>query len=453
MKSNTFKIKKGLDIKMMGEADMVVANSNFSSVFAIKPTDFVGVIPKMMVKAGEEVKAGDPLFYSKTDERVKFSSPVSGEIAEVVRGEKRKILEVRIIPDSSNSYRAFSTDSSSVESVKKTLLNSGCWPFIRQRPYGVIANPDDSPKSIHISCFDTNPLGPDVNFVLRGHEEAFNKGIEILKLLTTGTVHLNMRAEPGAEKSFEGAKDVNKNYFSGPHPASNVGVQINKIEPINKGDIIWYCFPQEVVTIGRLFSTGHVDMSRIVALTGSKVKTPKYYKTILGSQIRSLTDANVEDGENRIISGNVLTGENTGSDGFLGFYHSQVTVVPEGNHHKFFLSEGWLSLGLSKKRFSMSKAYPAWLFPGKKYDLDTNINGEERAFVVTGQLEKVFPFDIYPMQLIKSIMYNDIDEMEKLGIYEVDAEDFALCEVVCTSKINIQEIVRNGLESLRAEMA
>ncbi|MEM7162481.1 MAG: Na(+)-translocating NADH-quinone reductase subunit A [Bacteroidota bacterium] len=453
MKSNTFKIKKGLDIKLMGEADKVVAESNHSSVFAIKPTDFVGVIPKMMVKAGEEVKAGQALFYSKTDERVKFSSPVSGEIAEIVRGEKRKILEVRIIPDASNSFANFNADTNSVDGIKKALLESGCWPFIRQRPYGVIANPDHTPKSIHVSCFDSNPLGPDVNFVMRGQEEAFKKGIEILKKMTSGAVHLNMSAEPGAEKSFESAEGVQNNYFSGPHPASNIGVQINKIEPINKGDIIWYCYPQEVVTIGKLFSSGQVDMTRIVALTGSRVKNPKYFKTTVGAQIKALTDANIEEGDNRVISGNVLTGQNTGTDGFLGFYDSQITVLPEGNQHKFFLTDGWLSPGLSKKRFSMSKAYPSWLFPNKKYDLDTNINGEERAFVVTGQMEKVFPFDIYPMHLIKSIMYNDIDEMEKLGIYEVDAEDFALCEVVCTSKINIQEIVRNGLENLRAEMA
>ncbi len=452
MKSNTFKIKKGLNIKLEGEADKVISDSNVSSVYAIKPTDFVGVIPKLIVKQGSEVKAGDILFYDKNNEKVKFTSPVSGEVAEVVRGAKRKILEVKIIADSTVSYRQFSGNKDDAESIKSTLLESGCWPFIRQRPYGVIANPDDTPKSIHISCFDTNPLGPDMNFILRGNEDDFNKGVDILKKLTSGQVHLNMSSEPGADQSFVGAGATN-NFFSGPHPASNVGVQISKIEPINKGDIIWYCYPQEVVTIGKLFSEGKLDMSRVVALTGSMVKTPKYFKTVAGAQISSISVDGLKDGDKRVISGNVLTGTRESEEGFLGFYDSQISVLPEGNKHKFFLTEGWLSPGLSKKKFSMNKSYPSWLFPNKKYDLDTNINGEERAFVVTGQLEKVFPFDIYPMQLIKSIMINDIDEMEKLGIYEVDAEDFALCEVVCTSKINIQEIVRNGLENLRAEMA
>ena len=453
MKSNTFKIRKGLNIRLEGEADKVISDANRPSVFAIKPTDFVGIIPKLTVKPGSEVKAGDVIFFDKNNESVKFTSPVSGEIAEIVRGDKRKILEVRIIPDSSNSHKEFSTNAGDAEKIKAVLLESGCWPFIRQRPYGVIANPNDNPKSIHISCFDTNPLAPDVNFVLRGNEEAFQKGIAILKQLTSGSVHLNLSSEPGADASFALAEGVNRNTFSGPHPASNVGVQINKIDPIDKGDVIWYCYPQEVVTIGKLFTTGKVDMTRIIALAGSRVKSPKYYKTTIGAQVSSFLSDQQDEGENRVISGSVLTGSNIGDEGFLGYYDTQVCVIPEGNNYKFLLTDGWLSPGLSKKKFSMSKSYPSWLFPNRKFDLDTNINGEERAFVVTGELDKVFPFDIYPMQLIKSIMVNDIDQMEKLGIYEVDAEDFALCEVVCTSKINIQEIVREGLENLRAEMA
>lgn len=455
MKSNTFKIKKGLNIKLMGEADKLISEASNLSIFAIKPTDFVGVIPKLVVKQGDEVKVGDVLFYDKGNEKVKFTSPVSGEVAEIVRGAKRKILEVRVLSDKSVNHKVFdvSSTASDANSIKQILLDSGCWPFIRQRPFGVIANPENSPKSIHIPCFDSNPLAPDMNFIARGSEDDFKKGVEILKKLTSGKVHLNLSAEPGTDISFKEAEGVERNYFSGPHPAGNVGVQIHNIEPINKGDVIWYLYPQEVITIGKLFSDGKLDMSRIIALTGSQVKGAKYFKTMVGFQIGSVLNDKMESGENRIISGNVLTGTSVTTDGFLGFYDSQVTVIPEGNKHKFFLTEGWLSPGLSKKRFSMSKAYPSWIFPNKKYDLDTNINGEERAFVITGQLEKVFPFDIYPMHLIKSIMVNDIDLMEQLGIYEVDAEDFALCEVICTSKINIQEIVRNGLEILRAEMA
>lgn len=456
MASNVIKIKKGLNIKLDGEADKIISESPKSSVYAIKPTDFVGVIPKMIVKAGDEVKAGDPIFFSKTNERIKFCSPVSGEIAEIVRGAKRKILEIRILPDANINYKDFgqsSMESLSPDEIKNRLLESGTWPFIRQRPFGVIANPDDTPKSIHVSCFDTNPLGPDVNFMVHGNEELFNFGIDVLNKLTNGKVHLNLNAEPGADQSFGNAKNVQKNYFKGPHPAGNVGVQIHHVEPINKGDVVWYCYPSEVITIGALFSKGIYDASRIIAVTGSQIKTPKYVRTISGVQVSSLLEGNLKEGDNRIISGNVLTGNKIDSNGFLGYYHSQLTVIPEGNNYKFLLTDGWLSPGLSKKKFSMSKAYPSWLFAKRTYDLDTNLNGEERAFVVTGQLEKVFPFDIYPMHLIKSIMVNDIDLMEQLGIYEVDAEDFALCEVVCTSKINIQEIVREGLEDLRAEMA
>ncbi|NNE26080.1 MAG: Na(+)-translocating NADH-quinone reductase subunit A [Saprospiraceae bacterium] len=455
MKTNTFKIKKGLNIKLKGEADKVLSETNTSAICAIKPTDFVGLIPKLAVKQGDEVKAGDVLFYDKSNDKVKFTSPVSGEVAEVVRGAKRKIMEVRVLADKGTTYRSFQTDGigSDAAKIKEVLLESGCWPFIRQRPFGVIADPEDTPKSIHISGFDTNPLGPDVNFICRGNETHLKSGVEVLKYLTSGKIHLNLSSDAGADTSFKDIEGIERNYFSGPHPAGNIGVQIHKIEPISKGDIIWYLYPQEVITIGKLFSTGHLDMSRIVALTGSQVKGPKYFKTIIGAQLNTLVEDNLEEGDNRVVSGNVLTGSTVGKDGFLGFYDSQVTVLPEGNEYKFFLTDGWLSPGLSKKRFSMSRAYPSWLFPNKTYELDTNINGEERAFVVTGQLEKVFPFDIYPMQLIKSIMVNDIDLMEKLGIYEVDAEDFALCEVVCTSKINIQEIVREGLENLRAEMA
>jgi Na+-transporting NADH:ubiquinone oxidoreductase subunit A len=276
----------------------------------------------------------------------------------------------------------------------------------------------------------------------------FKKGIEAVKKLTDGKVNLGIKQ---GDTTFDQVDGVEKYYFSGPHPAGNVGVQIHHIEPINKGEVIWTLNAADVALIGRSLSEGKFRAERTIALAGAKVKEPRYIKTILGAQISSIIADGVDNSDTRLISGDVLTGSKVDAEGHLGFYNTSVTAIPEGDSKKFFLTDGWLSPGFSS--FSMSRAFPSWLLPNKKYNLDTNLNGEERAFVVTGEMEKVFPFDIYPMQLIKSIMVNDIDAMEKLGIYEVIPEDFALCEVVCTSKINIQSVVQQGLDDLRKEFA
>jgi Na+-transporting NADH:ubiquinone oxidoreductase subunit A len=380
---------------------------------------------------------------------VKFSSPISGEVVEIVRGAKRRIMEVKILADKELKYEDFGKSApkeSSREEVIEKLLESGVWPFIRQRPYAIVANPEDNPKSVVISAFDSNPLGPDNDFLLHGNGELFQLGLDAVARLTTGTVHLNINAEFKASKVFSKSKEVQINNFTGPHPAGNVGVQIHHLDPINKGDVIWYISPQDILIIGRLFEEGKFDASKVIALTGSAVSGPKYYRTMIGSSIKNIVSSNIEEGNNRYISGNVLSGSNIGEDGYLGYYDSQITVIPEGDEPEFM---GWLAPGFDK--FSLSRTFLSWLMPSKEYSLNTNMRGEERAYVMTGEYERVFPMDIYPMQLIKAIMIGDIELMENLGIYEVAPEDFALAEYGCTSKINVQDIVRQGLDLVKKE--
>lgn len=448
--SQIIKIKKGVNIKLKGAAEMVFASVPSPATFAIKPTDFHGLVPKLLVKVGDEVKAGTILFEDKYQPKIKFSSPVSGEIADIVRGEKRRLLEIKILPDKEIRYEQFNTSDPnklSGEEIKNLLLQSGLWATIRQRPYDVIANPDKKPKAIFISTFNSAPLAPDYDFIVHGHGDVFQIGLDAIKKLTDGKVHLGINADVKSSGVFRNSKNVELNYFSGPHPSGNVGVQIHHIDPINKGETVWYLNPQDVLVIGRFFKEGKLDATKIIALTGSAVKKPRYYKTILGSCIKEFLKDNINDtGHLRYISGNVFTGKKINPDGHLGFYDDQITVIPEGDKAEFM---GWLAPGLEK--FSMSKTFFSWLFPNKEYSLDTNLHGEERPFVMTGQYEKVFPFNIYPQQLLKAIIVGDLELMENLGIYEVAPEDFALCEFVCTSKINSQEIVRKGLDYVQKE--
>lgn len=442
------RIRKGADIKLVGAAERVKGEASFPSSFAIKPTDFHGLTPKLVVKEGDEVKAGSVLFFNKDNEHVKFTSPVSGEVVEVVRGAKRRILEVRIVPDQDQKFEQFDVaDLSTAEKVKSVLMSSGMWAMIRQRPYDVMANPHHKPKAIFISAFDSAPLGPDYDFILHGQQEAFQKGLDALSSLTDGKVHLTTRGGSTAGATFTQAKGVEHNTITGPHPAGNVGIQIHHIDPINKGDIVWTISAQNVALMGRFLLTGKVDLKKTIALAGSEIEKPRYLTTWVGASMKSIVEGQMKDGDNRIISGNVLTGDTSSVDGYLGFFHDVVTVIPEGNEPQFM---GWLAPNFHK--FSLSRSYFSWLNPGKKYKLNTNMNGEDRAFVVTGQYEAVLPMDIYPVQLIKSIMTNDLDKMENLGIYEVIPEDFALCEYACTSKTNVQSILRSGLDVAMKEL-
>lgn len=447
--SKSIRIRKGLDIRLVGEAEKVLVQTDPAKVIAIKPTDFHGVVPKVLVKPGDQVKVGTPLFANKYNERIVFTSPVSGEVADVVRGEKRKVLEVRVLADAQQQYQEFGAGDASTmnrETIIQKLLASGVWPVMRQRPFDVVADPAQDPKHIFVSCFDTNPLGPDLDFVVRNQGEDFQAGLDALGKLTSGKVNLVASGNTSA-REFLDAKGVVRHTMNGPHPAGNVGVQIHHISPINKGELVWTCGVQDVLMIGRLFRTGKLDASRIVALAGSEAKIPKYYRSIIGAPVKDITG---ELGTGvRIISGNILTGERIDTNGTLGFYHTQITLIPEGDEPKFFITEGWASPGFDK--FSANRSFPTWLMPGKRFTMDSSQNGEERAFVMSGQYEKVFPFDIYPVHLLKAILANDIEQMEKLGLYEVAPEDFALCEFVCTSKINSQSIVREGLDVLKKE--
>lgn len=448
--SNVIKIRRGLDIKLIGEPEKKITEVQ-SDQFALKPPDFHGVFPKLFVGEGDEVKAGTPVYFDKYRSNIIFTSPVSGKIKEVFRGAKRKMLEIRIDADGKNEYLDFGAadpKSLSREQVIEKLLKSGVWPYIRQRPYSIIANPEDKPKAIFISAFDTAPLSIDYDFVVEGQEKAFASGIVTLSKLTEGKVHLDVLEGKTNSGIFLNANNVQINRFSGPHPSGNVGIQIHHVDPVNKGEIVWYLDPQAVVVIGKLFLEGKYDAGKVVALAGSEVKNPEYYKVFSGTSISPLIRNRIKQGDVRYISGSVLTGDKIDHDGFLGFYHNRLSVIPEGNYHEFV---GWAMPRLHK--FSYSKSFFSWLFPGKRYRLDTNLNGGHRAFVLTGQYEKVFPMDIYPLQLLKAILVRDIDLMENLGIYEIDEEDFALCEFIDASKTEMQVIVREGLEYLRKEMA
>lgn len=447
--SKDIRIKKGLDLKLKGEAAHKVAEVTRSKVYAVKPSDFHGVTPKMVVKEGDNVKAGEVIFYSKADEKVKFVAPVSGKIQEIKRGEKRVILEILIAADSQDVFVEHSKKNPndlSTEEVKDHLLASGCWPFINQRPYDVIANSADTPKAIFISAYATAPLEADVEFVLESKMEAFKVGIEALTKLTSGKVHLSLKGK--GKSIFSEVKGVALHKVYGPHPAGNVGVQIEKIDPICAGERVWTVAPQDVAIIGELFLTGKLNLTRTIALAGSEVKEPQYYNVVAGASIADVVANNINGDNVRIISGNVLTGKKVTSNGFLGFYSNVVTVIPEGNTYRMF---GWMPFA-SPSIHSASRTGLSWLMPGKKYAPNTNLNGEERALVVTGEMESVMPMDIYPMQLLKACLASDIDKMESLGIYEVAPEDFALIDYTNTSKLEAQEIIRGALDLMIKEV-
>ncbi len=450
--SKVIHIKRGLNIPLEGAAEKILQTSPRAEVYAVKPPDFHGLFPKMLVNEGDRVKAGTPLFFDKYNEDVVFTSPVSGIFKELVRGAKRRILELRIEADTEDEYIDFGVatpDSLGREEIIRKLLKSGLWPAIRQRPYSVIASQNDAPRDIFISAFKSTPLAPDMDFVMNGQEQVFQTGLNVLARLTEGDVHLSVHIENNNSNAFSDAKNVAIHRFKGPHPAGNAGVQIHHIKPVNKGDIVWYLDVQDVIMIGRLFERGIYDATKIVALAGSEVLKPRYYRVVSGINISAMTAENVRSEEEvnpRFISGDVLSGEKIAPDGFLGYYDSQVTVIPEGDKPELL---GWLIPKLDK--FSISRTFFSFLMPWKKYRLNTNIRSGERPFVVTGVYEKVLPMDIMPMQLIKSIMINDIDMMEKLGIYEIAPEDFALPEFVCPSKIEMQTIVREGLDAMKKE--
>ena len=449
--SQTIKLKKGFDLNLAGKAEKTTIEVPHSETYALKPTDFQGLSrPKMVVKEGDNVKAGSPLFYERNAEDIFYTSPVSGEVVEIKRGEKRKVLEVNILADKQVEFESFKKYSSSdlgnltKEDAIDQLKQSGGWTNIIQRPYGIVADPAETPKSIFISAFDSSPLAPDYDYVLQGEEQNFQAGIDVLKKLTSGQVHLNVDGKAEVSQVFSQAKNAQLNTIVGPHPAGNVGVQIHHLDPISKGDLVWTVNPVGVARIGKLFQEGIYDTSRLVAITGSQTKSQGYAKMYAGSCLNKLE---VEGDNNRFVSGNVLTGEGVGQDGYMGYYHNQVTVIPEGKYEEFF---GWILP--STKKLSFHKAFGMLTFlngKNKEFVVDTNTHGEERNFVVTGTFEEVMPMDVLPTYLFKAILAEDYDDMEALGIYEVIEEDVALCEFVDVSKNPIQEIIREGIDLIK----
>ena len=449
--SNDIKIKKGLDIKLVGAAEKATENAIVSNFYSIRPEDFHQVTPKLAAKEGAKVKAGEPVFYDKSNEAVKFVSPVSGEIIEIARGEKRKILSVKIKADKEQSFHDYGKldlNSAKAEDIKSRLLESGCWAFVKQRPYDVIANPVNQPKAIFVSAYASAPLVADLDYVLQGKEAELQAAVTALSKLTDGKVHVSV-AKNG-NSPLAGLSNITLHKVSGPHPSGNVGTQINKIDPVNKGEVVWTISAQDLVIIGELLLTGKFNAERTVALVGSSVKKPRYFKTKLGSEIATMIyDNGVDkDGNDRVISGNVLSGKQVKPDGYLDYYSNTITVIPEGDDYEFF---GWNKPVFNKVSTSRALTF-SWLTPNKKFDLNTNTNGEHRAFVITGNYEEVFPLDIFPMQILKSCMYKDLDEMEALGMYEVAPEDFALTEFVCVSKQPHQKIIREGLDLMLKEI-
>ncbi|MFJ1411472.1 Na(+)-translocating NADH-quinone reductase subunit A [Capnocytophaga canimorsus] len=448
--SNDIRIRKGLDIHLEGEAEKITRQLPLAKMYGLKPSDFHSVVPKLIAKEGTEVKAGEAVFHDKKDERVLFPSPVSGKIAEIVRGERRKILEIKILPDTEQVFKDFGSKDPakmSAEQIKDFLLSTGAWTFIKQRPYDVIANPDDKPKAIFVSACKTNPLAPDYDYALKGKEVQLQVALSALAKLTTGKVHVSVFKDSSLSP-FRNFKDIVLHNVSGPHPAGNVSTQIAKIDPINKGEVVWVVTPQDLVVIGELFLSGHFNITRTLALTGSCVEKPQYVSVVAGAQVSSVVNGNVKSSGTRVISGDVLTGKKVSEDGFLGYYDDQITAIPEGDDYEFF---GWNKPVFNKISTTRAMTF-SWLNPKKKYNLNTNTNGEHRAFVMTGMYEEVFPLDIYPMQLLKACLYKDLDELENLGAYEVAPEDFALTEFVCVSKQPHQKIIREGLDLMIQEL-
>ncbi len=448
--SKDIRIKKGLNINLVGAAEQTTSKAVLSNVYALNLNDFHGITPKMLVKEGVEVKAGEPLFYSKNLEEMKFVSPVSGELVEIVRGARRRILAVKILADKEQSYhtsKTFDVETASADAVRTALLSSGCWPFLKQRPYDIIANPDATPKAIFISAYGTAPLAADMDYILKGKEQELQVAITALGKLTPGKIHVSVGK--GSNSPLASTTGINLHKVSGPHPAGLVGTQINKIDPINKGEMVWTISPQDLVIMGEFLLTGKFNAERTIALAGSSVKTPKYYTTKIGAEISTFLYASgVKEEKFRLINGDVLTGSRTTPDGHLGYYNATVTAIPEGDDYEFF---GWNKPVFNKISSTRALTF-SWLNKNKKYDLDTNTNGEHRAFVVTGRYEEVFPLDIYPLQLLKACMVKDLDEMEQLGLYEVAPEDFALTEFICISKQPHQQIIREGLDLMYKEI-
>ena len=450
--SNYIHLRKGLDIPIEGKAEARISKTIVPDIVAVKPTDFRGVTPKLLVKEGDTVKAGTALFKDKLRPEILFVSPCSGTVEAIVRGEKRKLLEIRVKADKETEYEKFPVleANASREQIVEHLLKGGMWPVLKQRPYGIIPNINDVPRDIFISAFNSAPLAADLSFVLKDEIDNIQAGIDVLSKLTSGKIHVSLNADEEAATPFRNLKGVVFHTFKGMHPAGNAGVQIHHIAPVRKGETVWTVDMHLLAVLGNFVKTGICKMEKTVAVTGPRALNASYVRMPFGSCVSGLSEMfDKSNGHIRVISGNVLTGEKIAEDGFLGFFDNQITVLEEGDKYEML---GWAKV-VRPKKFSFSHSYFSWMRPKKRYDMDTNINGGVRAFVVSDVYSKVLPMDLYPVYLIKACLAQDIDKMEKFGIYEVIEEDLALCEYVCPSKIEIQEILSGGINLMLKEMA
>jgi len=452
--ANVIHLKKGLDIHLKGKAFTEISLPGLTEIYSVTPSDFHGLMPKVLVKAGDTVQAGSPVMVDKNHPEVYFVSPVSGIIEEVLRGEKRKLLNILIKADAQTTYLEFPKQNplnKSGEEVKSMLCTAGLWPYIKQRPYDVIADTAKNPKAIFVAGFDSNPLAPDYNFLLKGQGVDFQTGLDALSRMTEGKVYLNIPAKDAC-KELLSATRVEITAFEGPHPAGNAGVHINHLNPINKGEVVWTINALEVLFIGRFFNKGVVDLTRVIAMTGPAAYKPCYLRCKPGISIKALIDGNIhKEIPLRIINGNALSGFTVSPDGYLSAYATQLTVLHEGTDvHELF---GWIMPRLDK--FSVSRTYFSRLTkkfnPKQTYEPDTRILGGERALIMSGEYDRVFPMDILPEQLVRACVTEDLENMENLGIYEIAPEDFALCEYVCTSKLEVQKVIRGALDLLKKE--
>jgi len=446
--ANVIKLRKGLDMNLKGKAEEQKIQLKSNGKYALVPDDFEGVVPKVVVKEGDKVLAGDALFVNKNYPTVKFASPVSGTVTAVERGDRRKVLSIRVDADAKQEFRDFgvkNVDAMTGDEVKHLLLDAGLFGYINQLPYAVSTNPDTTPKAIFVSALRDMPLAGSFEFEVKGQEKDFQTGLTALSKMAK--TYLGV----GVGSCLENCKDVEVNVFSGKCPAGNVGVQVNHIDPVNKGEVVWTIGDATVVLfIGRLLNTGKVNLTRTVAFAGSEVKSPAYVDMLVGQELATLVSNSYDDSHSvRIINGNPLTGRPTTKEGVLGAHTSEVTIIPEGDDNDEMF--GWMMPRFGQ--FSVNRSYCSWLFGKKEYALDARVKGGERHMIMSGEYDKVLPMDIYGEYLIKAIIAGDIDRMEALGIYEVAPEDFALAEFVDSSKLELQRIVREGLNNLRKENA
>ena len=442
------KLKKGLDIPLAGSPKQEISTGNTINTVAVLGEEYIGMRPTMAVEVGDTVKKGQVLFEDKKTPGVKFTAPVAGTVKEINRGAKR-VLQSVVIEAAGNDAVQFAKYSAnelagiSREQVVQNMVDSGLWVALRTRPFSQTPAIDSTPRAIFVNAMDTNPLAADPEVVIAADSEAFSHGLTVLAKLTEGKLYLSKKA--GANIPSVAQAQVAE--FDGPHPAGLVGTHIHLLDPVSAKKVVWHIGYQDVIAIGKLFTTGELHSERVIALAGPAVKSPRLVKTILGASVAEQTAGELADGQNRIISGSVLSGSTAhGVHGYLGRFHTQVSVLAEGYDKEFL---GWIAPGATK--FSVTRAYLSHLSPKRLFNMTTTTNGSSRAMVPIGNYERVMPLDILPTLLLRDLISGDTDGAQTLGCLELDEEDLALCTFVCPGKYDYGTILRNCLTTIQKE--